>query len=207
MKRLVLRSAFPFTLAALLLVGLVGCVGARTTPAEFFVLSEESAANKSMQTRAFETADSDALLSASAAALQDLGFQVTETDRGLGFLRAAKERSARVYSQEVWRFVVAILSSVGAINGQNTTVIMPVDLQQQVNASLVTRPLLQADEGQARNELRVVFYRLVWKGDGQSGNTYLPPGEQKMEMIRDPLLYQSFFARLSKAVFLEAQNI
>ena len=36
---------------------------------------------------------------------------------------------------------------------------------------------------------------------------YIPPGEQRMEMIRDPLVYQQFFAKLSKAVFLEAYTL
>ena len=31
--------------------------------------------------------------------------------------------------------------------------------------------------------------------------------EQRMEMIRSPEIYQQFFARLSKAVFLEAHRI
>ena len=60
----------------------------QTKPSEFFTLSEESPANRAMQTRHFETRDSDELLSASAAAFQDLGFQIEESVRDLGFLRA-----------------------------------------------------------------------------------------------------------------------
>jgi hypothetical protein len=48
-----------------------------------------------------------------------------------------------------------------------------------------------------------VFYRVIWKGDGHADRQYVPPGEQHMEMLRDAALYQQFFAKLSKAVFLE----
>jgi hypothetical protein len=159
-----------------------------------------------MQTRRFETRDADELLSASAAALQDLGFQVTEADRTLGFLRAAKERSARERGQEWMRGVIAFLSTGGLILGANTIIVQPVDLQQQINASLVAHPLAASEEAQ-RFEVRVMFYRLVWKSAGQAGDTYIMPGEQKMEMIRDARLYQRFFARLGKSVFLEAEKI
>ncbi len=169
------------------------------------MLAPDSPANKAMQTRQFETPNSDELLSASAAVLQDLGFQVTESDRDLGFLRAAKERSAREYGQEIQSGVVAFLTfALSVVAGANTTVVLPTDLQQQINASLIALPL-QADD--KRQEVRVVFYRLVWKGDGSSGDQPIPPGEQKMEMIRDAEVYQQFFARLSKATFLEAQRI
>lgn len=166
--------------------------------------SPESSARKAVQTRLFETSSEDELLSASAAALQDLGFQVSESVRELGFLRAAKERSAREYGQEIERVLVAFISSVGLIGGSNTLVVLPVDLQQQINASLSTRPI---DAEGRRHEVRVLFYRLVWKGAGSSGNAQIPPGEQRMEMIHDAEIYQQFFARLSKAVFLEAQKI
>jgi hypothetical protein len=187
--------------AALALAG--GC--ARTAPEEFFQLTPESAAHRAAQTRQFETRNEDELLSASAAALQDLGFQVAESVRELGFLRAAKERSAREYGQEIWRWVALTLSAVASgAGGSNGIVLLPVDLQQQIDASLVVRPLNEKGD---RQEVRILFYRIVWKGDGQSGNTYIPPGEQKMEMIRDPKIYQLFFARLSKAVFLESNKI
>lgn len=170
----------------------------------FFQLTPESAKYRAAESRLFDTAGEDELLSASAAVLQDLGFQVVESVRELGFLRAAKERSAREYSQEIWRGILLAISSLGLISGQNSLILMPVDLQQQINASLVARPL---DEEGTRHEVRILFYRVVWKSDGNSGNTYIPPGEQKMETIRDPRIYQLFFARLSKSVFLETHKI
>ncbi len=170
---------------------MAGCV-AHTQPEELFQLSPESAANRAMQTRMFETKDEAELLSASAAVLQDLGFQVEESVREAGFLRAAKERSAREYGQYISRFFVLVLSM--------GKVLTPVDLHQKISVSLVARPL---NPDATRQEVRIIFYRVVWKGDGQVDRQYIPPGQQKMEMIRDPVLYQEFFAKLSKAVFLE----
>jgi hypothetical protein len=170
---------------------LAGCV-THSQPEELFQLTTESAANRAMQTRMFETKDEAELLSASAAVLQDLGFQVEESVREVGFLRATKERSAREYGQYISRFFVLVLSM--------GKVLTPVDLHQKIAASLVARPI---NPEATRQEVRIIFYRVVWKGDGQVDRQYIPPGQQKMEMIRDPILYQQFFAKLSKAVFLE----
>ena len=158
-----------------------------------------------MQTRMFETPGETELLSASAAALQDLGFQISESSREVGFLRAAKERSARQYGQEISRGLLLLLTlALSAVGGGNAVQSPPVDLHQQINASLVTRPL---DVAGSRHEVRVLFYRVVWKGEGLSGNQTIAPGQQRMEMIRDPEIYQQFFARLSKSMFLEAHKI
>jgi hypothetical protein len=182
----------------------------RVDPSSFFQLDPESAANRAMQTRLFETRDFDELLAASAAVLQDLGYQVTESERAVGFLRGSKERSAREYGQEINRSLITFFSSFGMILGANTMYRPPVDLQQQINASMIVRPATEAVGGggeQGRAEVRVFFYRMIWKGDGSLGDQYIQPGEQRMEMIRDPEVYQQFFARLSKAVFLEEQKI
>jgi len=185
----VAAASFAFALS------IAGCVP-HTQPAELFQLAPESSAHRAMQTRFFETSNQQELLSASAAALQDLGFQIEESVREVGFLRAAKERSAREYGQDIGR-VLTWLLSMGHV-------VMPVDLHQKIAAALVARPLNH--EG-ARQEVRIMFYRVVWKGDGQADRNYIPPGEQTMEMIRDPEIYQQFFAKLSKAVFLEAHTI
>lgn len=159
-----------------------------------FALTPESAAHRAAQTRRFETDDDRELLSASAAVLQDLGFHVTECVRDLGFLRAAKERSAREHDQTMNRGMVLILSFGRSL--------VPIDLHQKICASLVARPI---EAG--RHEVRITFYRIVWKGDGMAGDNYIAPGAQRMEVIRDAEIYQQFFAKLSKAVFLEAFTI
>ncbi len=182
-------------------LGLLAACIPQTRPEEFFQLTPESQIHKAAQIRYFETADDIELLSASAAVLQDLGFQVSESAHELGYLRATKERSARERGQSITRFLVLLFSAGGYL--------MPIDLHQKIEASMVARPV---NQDATRHEVRVQFYRIVWKGDGQvsSGqgqSHYIPPGEQMMEMIRDPLIYQQFFAKLSKAVFLEAHKI
>ena len=192
---LAMRGRGSLALAILAPVFLGGCV-AHTEPAELFALTPDIPKNRAMQTRMFETPNERELLSASAAVLQDLGFQVEESHRQVGFLRATKERSAREYGQYVRQVLVLILS-LGKL-------MQPVDLHQKIAASLIARPL---NAEATRQEVRIMFYRVVWQGDGQVDNQYIPPGGQYMEMIRDPDIYQQFFAKLSKAVFLEAHRI
>ncbi|MEX5214183.1 MAG: hypothetical protein NW703_08455 [Nitrospiraceae bacterium] len=181
---------WPVILCLLVIIA-AGCAP-ETQPADLFALSPEIPRNRAMQTRFFETPNELELLSASAAVLQDLGFQVEESVKEVGFLRATKERSAREYGQDIQR-VLTLLLSLGHLQ-------MPVDLHQKIAASLITRPL---NAETTRQEVRIMFYRVVWKGDGQADRQYIPPGEQYMEMIREPEIYQQFFAKLSKAVFLE----
>jgi hypothetical protein len=180
-----------------------GCTTTPTDPSRLFELTPESLQNRAMQTRVFETKDQTELLSASAAVLQDFGFQVEESVREVGFLRAAKERSAREYGQDIERLLVAILTVPLALFKAGP-VIMPVDLHQQISATLIARPV--NPEG-TKHEVRVTFYRVVWKGGGAAGQNTIPPGAQSMEMLRDPVLYRQFFAKLSKAVFLEPYTL
>lgn len=181
------------------LVGLLsGCVSA-PKPEEFFKLTPESAKHRVLQVRMFETSNEKELLSASAAVLQDLGFQLEESTPGVGVLRAAKERSAREYGQEICQVLVFLLCLA-----TQRAIIIPVDLHQQINATLVTR---RSELDASRFSVRVSFYRSIWKGDGNAGNQAIPPGEQRREMIYDGKIYQQFFAKLSKSMFLEAHKI
>jgi len=165
-------------------------------PVELFELSAESQSNKAMQSRLFETGYENELLSASVAVLQDLGFQLDEIVREVGMVRAVKERSARERGQDIGHFFVALFT-IGYVG-------IPVDLQQKITAVLITRPI---DHSGMRSEVRVTFYRVVWKGQGHVERNTVPPGEQRMEMIFDPEIYRQFYSKLSKAVFLEAYTL
>jgi hypothetical protein len=46
--------------------------------------------------------------------------------------------------------------------------------------------------------VRVTFQRIVWDDRGKIS---------KVEKLGDPVLYQTFFDKLGKAVFLEAEKI
>ena len=182
-------------------VGLLsGCVqGPMPKVESFFETTPKTAQHRALQTRMFDISDEKELLSASAAVLQDLGFQVEESVKEVGMLRAAKERGAREYGQEIMQSFVFLLGLVG-----QTTILVPVDVHQQINATLVTR---RSETDASRFSVRVLFHRSIWKGDGQSGRQYIAPGIQSLEMITDGKIYQQFFAKLSKSLFLEAHKI
>jgi len=182
-----------------ILGGLLSGCAAAPKAEDFFKLTPESAKHRALQTRIFETSNEKELLSASAAVLQDLGYQVEESSTEVGVLRAAKERGAREYGQEILQAFILIVGCLG-----KKVIITPVDLHQQINATLVTS---RSESGASRFSVRIHFYRTVWKGDGKNGDQKIPPGRQRMEMIYNEEIYQQFFAKLSKGVFLEAHKI
>jgi hypothetical protein len=158
-------------------------------PTEALQLSSESLQNRQLQTRRFDT-DEKTLLSASAAVLQDLGFTIDESETKLGTIVCSKRCDATNAGQ----IAVAIL--VAALTG----VPIPIDREQLVRASLVTNPLQEdgADRTKCRTAVRVTFQRIV---------TTDQRGVSRLECINDPILYQEFFEKLSKSLFLEAHEI
>ena len=139
------------------------------------------------------------MLAASAAVLQDLGFQIKESASDLGILRAMKERGAREYGQEIMQVLIMFLGLFA-----QDVFIIPVDVHQQIAATLATRPVAGDP---SRFTVRIIFHRVIWRGHGEAGDRHIAPGGQWMEMIYDPEIYQQFFAKLSKSVFLEAHQI
>jgi hypothetical protein len=168
---------------AVLVVIAGGC--APTIPKEALALSPQSLAKRQIQTRRFDTPDEQSILSASAALLQDLGFNLDEAAPELGLLLASKDRSAVEAGQVAAAVAVALLTGVST----------PTDKNQKFRASVVTRPVGENAEGVA---VRVTFQRIVWNTKGQVS---------RRESLDSPEAYQEFFEKLSKAVFLEAHEL
>jgi hypothetical protein len=175
-----IRKQTAYLLLLTLILLLSGC--AATIPKEALQLSPASLEDRQMETRRFEGSSENEILSASAGVLQDLGFQITESETKLGVIVGTKERDA-VETQQVAAAIILALLGGGA---------MPIDKNQKIKASLVVKP------GSNGYLVRITFQRLVWNTQNQLS---------KIEGIRDPEIYKEFFDRLSKSIFLEANKI
>ena len=123
------------------------------------------------------------LLTASAAVLQDSGYTIEESEVSLGVITATRERdvSESLEKAGYWCGTCLCLNPVG------------YSKRQKVFASLVTKPLY--DE---RIAVRITFQHMVWTNEGVL---------KKNEQLNDPIIYQEFFSKLSKSVFLVAHEI
>jgi hypothetical protein len=171
-----------------LLIGLLAACN--TIPEDALKLSPESLERRQLQTRRFEGTSETTILAASAGVLQDLGFNLDESEAKLGVLVASKDRSAVSTGQVTAAVFVALF----------TGTVMHVDKNQKIRVSLVARPASQdVSAGEAANFfVRVTFQRLVWNTNGQLS---------QIASIDDAEVYQQFFEALSKSLFLEANQI
>ncbi len=159
-----------------------GCGG---IPKDALSMNKATLEDRQLQTRLFDTSDEEKILSASAGVLQDLGFNLDESETDLGLIVASKDRDATEAGQVILASLLAVMSGTQAI----------YDTKQKIRISLVSCP---AGESGERISVRVTFQRIVWNNYGQIS---------RLERLNDPEMSQGFFDKLSKAVFLEAHGI
>lgn len=175
-----LESSMLFALAGCLALTLVACSGAGPTTA--LQIQPESLQDRRMQSRAFQVPDERTLLLAAIDLVQDMGYSIERSESGLGVVVASKDRDATDRGE------VAGSLLVRALTGVKTA----VDKRQNIRVSIVTKP------SGSDVTLRATFQRVVWDSEGQIS---------RLEYINDPEIYQEFFERLSKAVFLEVHQL
>ena len=166
----------------LVLAGIgAGCL---PVPSDILQLSPDAPEERQLETRWFETQEEAKLLAASTALLQDLGFTIDKSVTSLGVIVASKERSAVEAGQVVAAVVFSILLRTS----------IPYDERQKMRVSVVIRA---REEGKGTT-VRVCFQRIVW-------NTRKLVSKQ--ERLSEPGIYEEFFSKLSRAVFLEAHQL
>lgn len=194
------------TLMALCFLLVAGCA---TISDNSMQLSADSLQLRQLQTRKIEGIDEKALLAACVGVLQDLGFSIDESETRLGVIVASKNRSAVDLGDAVGDVVVdslfeAVLDAIfDALPGddwddEDEGEDLVYDVTQKIRASIVTRPAVDSF-GQPRQDaqvIRITIQRLVWDSEGKIAHA---------ESIEDPKIYQKFFDRLSKSIFLELQ--
>jgi hypothetical protein len=167
----------------LLIALLAGC--ASGPPPEAFRMSATALEDRQMQSRRFDSTDETSILAASVGVLQDLGYALDVSNADLGVLTASKELDASNAGQ------LAAMILVAALGGGSK----PIDDNQKVRVSLVINESL---ENKGSSVVRITINRFIWNTKGQI---------TRAETLKEPALYQAFFAKLSKATFLEAHEI
>ena len=158
-----------------------GCVS-NTVPKAALQWDSTTLEYRQMQSRKFDTDDETKVIKGCAALLQDLGFNLTESATEVGLVTADKERTAVESGQVAGKVAMALLFGAH----------MAIDTEQRIKASIVTKPV----EGGV--VVRVTFQRIVINENNVVS---------KLEPLNDPKQYQEFFSKLSKSLFLNANEI
>jgi len=172
--------------AFITLVATAGCV---TLPPDTFVLTPELLKQRQIETRKYSGIEEKELLIACSNVLQDLGFNLENSEVRLGVLTASKQRDAMQAHE------VALAITLALLGGGAT----PISKDQTIRISLVVPPVRLSDGSPSQKEhfVRITVQRIVRRTD----NSVIAQG------LNDPELFRQFFERVSKSVFLEAQDI
>jgi hypothetical protein len=178
-------------------ISMLALAGCAELPPDYLVLPPESAAERELQSRRFDSVEEKDLLLASVGVLQDLGFAMETKGSALGFVQGTKEREAKAPEQKLVLMVLLALAASQGHSGGN----MPVDQireDQTISVLLSVRPATAGDaKGRPHSHLvRVTFHSHLRQPLGPTAGA-----------LHDPDLYRSFFELLSRALFLEAHKL
>ena len=178
------RFGWSLTSSLLLCVSIMsGC--ATSLPKDAFKLTPTSLQDRQLQSRKYPTLDNKLLIAAGAGVLQDMGYSIDESNSKLGVLTASKRADAKSAAQITGAILLALFT--GALT--------PTDKEQKITICLVIQEAL---EDKASSVARITIQRVVWNTQGQVA---------RVESINAPELYQAFYDKLSKATFLQANQI
>ena len=178
---------------ALIAGALAAC---QTLPEDAFRLNESALELREIQSRTFEDISEVEILSASSAVLQDLGYAIDEVEKELGVLSASKRASAESEAEIIGKIALdvadCLLTLMLSCEGDSYASAKDV---QDIRMTIVVLPDLEKEQ---THRVRLTMQRVVWM---KSGDMY------EQETIVDPAVYQAFFDKLSKSVFLEKEGV
>jgi len=190
------------TLTLVLGLALYACLGhanqTRPLPMDpLFQANPTDSADRAEQTRAYATGDRAAVWRAAAAALQDMGYEVTGGQQEFGLLLGEKRAevpgagAAHAIGEAALVTTTVILS---LLTGQD----MVTDLPEQV-AQVIYVSLLVSSSGTEASNSQV---RISLDRDMIYDNGNVVPDHTEL-----PLVYQEFFDRLSQSIYLEGEKL
>lgn len=204
---------------------LVACLGGcASIPPDAFQVSAEMLAQRQIESRRFVGIAEEEVLIASSNVLQDMGFNLENSEVKLGVLTANKQRDASNTGEIVGAVILAVLFRVSTA----------VSKSQSIRVSLVVAPagkesaIAQSYAGASAPNVTAAIDKAIAaepaKSTKQVSEAINTPGAYVVratfqrivtrtnnsvfvESIKDPELYQEFFDKLSKSIFIEAQKL
>jgi hypothetical protein len=165
-----------------------------TSPPDYFSPSQSSVAARNMQARMYSSVDEGDVMSASAAVLQDMGYSIDTVEYQLGVISASKRADAtnrwEALGSLTFDSMKCVFTFMFACDGHRYGAIDDV---QDVRLTMVSMP-----KGNGDVTVRITIQRRIYDKRGRLS---------EQSTISDADVYESLFARLSKAVFLEQQGI
>ncbi len=179
-----------------LLAPVILLIGAcATIPDDAFRLSESALETRQLQTREYEGVTEIEILSASSAVLQDLGYALDEVEKELGVLSASKRADAKNAAETAGKIAMDVADCLLTIFlGCESDSFQSSKDVQDIKLTLVVLPDL--DNSNAHT-VRVTIQRVIWARNGELYD---------QETVNDADVYQAFFDKLSKSVFLEKES-
>lgn len=204
-------------------------------PGAYADQSKETSAlqERQVQSRTFSGLAEEQILSATVNVLQDMGYQIDDSESALGVITASKTHLVRdKYQLEAkalaWRDSLpnkelteedcsapfaALLTGeffsklVDSFHCSTIKDIAPIAERQIIRASVTINKSNKRSGTDASTQnswlVRIIFQassiRPLKAGD--------PVSEFDAQVLKDPSLYQAFFNKLSKAIFIEAQDL
>jgi hypothetical protein len=170
-------------LSCLLLLTVI-CACSKTIPKEALELKNDSFAMRQLQTRVFDSNNEKTIIIACANVLQDLGYNVDESEVQLGVITSSKNRDA--YS----RGKALSTMLIGGLLGVNTY--RMIEHSQKIRLTVISKPLGN------KTSVRITIQRVLYNVEGSV---------IEAKSVEDPKIYSEFFTKLSHSIFLNAHEI
>lgn len=160
----------------------------------YFSPSQSSVAARKMQARVYSSVDEGDVMSAAAAVLQDMGYSIDAVEFQLGVISASKRADAtnrlEAFGSLTFDSMKCVFTFLIGCDGERYG---SIDDIQDVRLTMVSMP-----RGNGDVSVRITIQRRIYDKRGRLS---------EQATIADADVYESLFAKLSKAVFLEQQGI